>query len=139
MSESDIRAALESHLKEISAPTAAAWPTAYENVTFEEPDSRQFQRCWILFSPTVAAGVGRQAGEKWTGLLQINVTISANKGAGPAEARLKELRSHFPRGQALIKNGVRVICETPYAARSPVEEPNKYTRSFYVPWFCYTP
>ena len=65
------------------------------------------------------------------------MTIKANQGAGPAEARLKALRDHFPRGLALVKDGLRIICETPYPAPSPVEEADKYTRTFYVPWFCY--
>lgn len=138
MSESAIRAALERHLKTISAPTVAAWPTAFENVGFDEPGGKQYQKAFVLFAKIRPAGFGKKATEFWSGTFQINVQTAGNAGAGIAEQRSKAIRAHFARGAALFDadSTVKVICEMPYPGRA-MESESAYVLPVIIPWFCY--
>lgn len=138
MSEVAIRAALEKRLRAISAPTVTAWPTSFENTAFTEPSNKQYQRAFVLFSTTRAAGFGKNATEYWAGTFQVNVHIAGNSGTGAAGQRAAVIRAQFSRGTALSDSGstVKVTCETPYVG-SAIEGDDAYMLPVIIPWFCY--
>jgi len=103
MSESAIRAALETRLATMS-PALATVP---ENVAYTPVTGTPYQRINLLRAQPAnpEAGTFQQA----QGIFQVTLQYPPNVGPGVAEARAKLLAEHFPRRLSLVASGITVI------------------------------
>lgn len=103
--ESDLRAALESHL----AALPNLPPVAWENGEYIERGGETYLEPRILpaedvFSPTSAAGSTVAAG-----IYQIIVSVPAGQGRAEYAELLDRLRAHFPRALRIDQGAARVV------------------------------
>jgi len=105
MSESAIRAALETRLALLSPAMA----TAHENAAYTPVAGTPFQRCYLLRAQPENPVFG--SFHRLTGVFQVSLFYPPNAGAGAAEARAKLLAEHFPRGLSLTASGVTLMID----------------------------
>lgn len=106
MSETKIKAALETKLKEQDPDFATAW----ENLDFTPSPGVPHQEAWVLFAKPVSYGFGDEF-TRFLGYLQVTVSYPTNQGAGYALERAEALANWFKRGLSMVNGGVTTIVE----------------------------
>lgn len=130
MSQKIVRAALETVVNTFA--TAQSLTVAWENVAFTAP-SGAYLRAFIIPSPTVSQSLAR-TDRRYAGLLQIDLMIPINAGAGPAETLLAALVTAFNPATVLTSSGVRVNILQPASAAAPIQEPQRYVVPVTIPY-----
>jgi hypothetical protein len=135
MTRQIIRSALQSRLNSLSP----AWPIAWENIKYTPTVGTPWQQAAILFAETAPAGFGADAGEEWSGYLQVTIYSPATKGPKVAEDRADLIRGKaalFYRGLNITKDGLRVIIQQPYDAL-PIQDADWWALPVRIPFVCY--
>lgn len=95
--------------------------TVYTNVSFQNKSfTRPSDGYWfeLIFLPTTPyqQELGHDGGNRWNGILQVNICIPQNTGTAAANARYNKIYSAFPRG--FITNGIRILSVAHTSARA---------------------
>lgn len=106
MSETKIKAALETKLKEQDPD----FPTAWENLDFVPEPGIAYQDAWVLFAKPVSYGFGDEF-TRFLGYLQVSLCYPINEGAGDCLERAVTLAEWFKRGLSMDFGGVTTIVQ----------------------------
>lgn len=117
MSHKAVRAALETHLRDMTP----AVTIVYENSTGNPVAGTPFQRVNLLpadpDNPTVGDGFYRELG-----VFQVSLHYPMNTGPGAAESRAEAIRTRFKRATTLTNSGITVTIDgTPTIASGFVD------------------
>lgn len=109
MSQIAIRAAFEVAIAAMTPVIA----TAYENVTFDEPDfATPYQQIFLMFANPYNPEMG--AGYRELGYVQVNLLYPLDRGTTTAATRAKAIRDTFPKNASVTASGViAVVSGTP--------------------------
>ena len=102
MAIEEIKRAAERHLNEMPSQ----WPTAYEGVAFNPPDSNYLRTQFRIDDPyddTIGTGYHRERCQ-----FQVFVLTTAGQGSGEAIRYAEEIRTRFKKGTFLLESGVRI-------------------------------
>lgn len=113
MSNSVIRAELETRLKAWADAQNPAVPIAFQGVAFTKPTTGPYMEAYLIPGPTLNKELSG-ARKTYIGLFQVNCCVPSGKGAGPAEALAASVVDLFP---MLPKTGLVSIDQTPSAER----------------------
>jgi Bacteriophage related domain of unknown function len=70
----------------------------------------------------VAAGFGKQAGARWSGLYQVTPFVPVTFGTSALDGRVDALLAHFARGTNLAAGGLSLTLLQPYLSQTVVDE-----------------
>jgi hypothetical protein len=114
MSNSIIRAELETRLKAWADAQVPLIPVAFENVPFTKPSDGVFLEPLLIPLPTADREVTGTS-KRFTGLFRVNCWARSGRGMGQVEKLAQNVISLFP---LLPKRGSVSIESTPYSDNS---------------------
>ena len=129
MSELKLRRAFEKHLETLTP----ILPTAWENITFNIPENRMWQRLTMTPSESSILSVGENGTNKIEGLCQIDVFDIAGLGMANIEKRIDNLIRHFSR-KRLREDDLNVVCGAPSKANG-LQDTNWCFSIVTIPYF----
>lgn len=129
MSEVAIRAAFETRLNAMTPALA----TAFENVPFSPAQGVPYQEAFLLpadpENPSIGAPLHRAIG-----IFQLTLLYPLNQGAATAYARALLIRSTFPRGLSMTRDGVTAHVTGTPAIRRAEPRDSRYVLIVRVPY-----
>lgn len=114
MSNSVIRAELETKLKAWADAQIPKVPVAFENLPFTKPTNGVFIEAYLIPNDTIDVDVSGNS-KRYIGIFQVNCWAKSGNGMKQVEALAQNIISLFP---MLPKAGSVSIEGTPQAARS---------------------
>lgn len=131
----EIRAALVARLVAASPGAAvAASSIAWENKKFNPVTGTRYYRATFLPGEPFAVGIGETAPDRYSGIFQIDVFESADKGDGPAAIEAERIAACYKRDTALVYSGVTVRCVKAYRSPGNSDDPAWFMVSVVVVW-----
>ena len=130
MSQTAIRAALETALDAMSPSLITAW----ENVAFTPPaSSTPYQRAYVLFATPENAVIGNEWIER--GLFHVALCYPLQAGDAAARARVALLRTTFYRSRTLTSGSTNVIIERTPDAGGGTADGDRWVVPVRIRWF----
>ena len=127
----DIRTAFETALYNLDS----SFPTAWENVPFQEEDNVAHQEVRLIFNkplnPTVPAGHRRERGE-----FIVILNYPSGKATSEIYNKAETIANLFKRGTVLLRGGLRVEINESPAVGSSVQGQDRYLLGIRIYFTC---
>lgn len=131
MSQTKIRAALETALASIVPPIS----TAYQNFGFTPVTGQPYQDVYLLPAEPNNWAMGDGSRQE-RGIFQINLQYPAGEGSAAAGARAELIRSLFRRGASFTKDGITVQIERTPEIGDGRADNGRWMVPVRIRWFC---
>lgn len=131
MSQSTIRAALESVLASLKPDIDTAW----QNVPYTPITGRPYQAAYLLPAESENYSMGDSSRQE-RGIFQVSLMYPPGQGTAAAGARAEAIAALFHRGASLTKDGITVQIErTPEIADGRADD-DRWMVPVKIRWFC---
>lgn len=131
MSQTKIRAALETALASIVPPIS----TAYQNFTFTPVTGQPYQDVYLLPAEPNNWAMGN-ASRQERGIFQINLKYPTGGGPAAAGVRAELIQSLFERGASFTRDGITVQVERTPDIGDGRSDDGRWMVPVRVRWFC---
>ncbi len=120
MSETELRTALDTHLKNMSGRPPVDW----ENVGFDQ-DKQIYLSQILIPAEDITVGMGSAGSNVLAGIYQITINIPKGKGKAGHVAELERIKARFPRSTSITSGSTRVAIHKVWA-NSAIQDDNYY-------------
>ena len=117
MSETNLRAAFDSHL----ATMADSPPVAWEGKDFT-PTNAAYLESFLLPAETIAVGVEQGGSDVLAGLYQVTVNVPKNSDKNTWLTETAKVKARFARGTILNVGGTRVIMSKTWSNAAQISD-----------------
>lgn len=135
MSQTRIRAILESRLAAWAAARVPALPVLWENARVDTEPAGQHLRAYILPATTLNAYL-EGTGRTHLGIFQVTAFLVPGTGPAAADAIAAELDALFPCAEVLTNGALQVQIMAPVSALPAMQEPGWHVAPFRVRYRC---
>lgn len=129
----NIQAALESKLNELSGSPSFAWP----NVKFTPSESTTWIRPFILIDPSTPTSLDRNLSYTYTGTMQVDIFTPLEKGTATANSWADAVIDLFHGEKELFNGGDRIFIQG-ISRRSSERDKQWFRTIVEIEFFCYS-
>ena len=117
MSETNLRAALDSQLNSITNPLPIAW----ENKAYTQ-NGEAYLTQFLLSAETITVGIEQGGSDVLAGIYQVTVNIPKESGKAAYLLETEKVKAQFPRSSILTSGGTRVVIQKVWSNSARIDE-----------------